>query len=330
MTWRIVEGDCRERLGDIADGSVHCIVTSPPYFGLRDYGTGSWEGGDSSCDHLAPRPGGSDSSGLANYANGLTERAIADKVDQRRQQYCGRCRRCGAMRVDRQIGLEPSPGEFVDVLVDVFRDLRRVLRDDGTVWLNLGDSYSRSAGDRNGNYGRAAHGVALPGGGRDSRRSKFAPIKDKDLIGIPWMVAFALRADGWYLRSEVVWSKSNAMPESVTDRPTSAHEKLFLLSKSPRYFYDAEAIREADSGQDHPRSVLAGQPALEPSNGLMAAHKGLRTTDGRNGTGRNKRNVWEIPTAPFADAHFATFPTKLVEPCVLAGSPPQDPRGGLR
>lgn len=149
-------------------------------------------------------------------------------------------------------------------------------------------------------------------------------LKPKDMVPIPWMVAMALQADGWWLRSDIIWSKPNPMPESVTDRPTKSHEYLFLLAKSEQYHYDAEAIREPDSGQDHPRSVLNGQPSLEPTNGLMSEHKGLRTTGGRNGTGRNRRSVWHIATEPYPEAHFATFPTALVEPCILAGSRPKD------
>jgi len=145
-------------------------------------------------------------------------------------------------------------------------------------------------------------------------------LKEKDLLGIPWMLAFALRADGWFLRSDIIWHKPNPMPESVTDRPTSSHEHVFLLAKSPTYFYDADAIREPDCGNDHARTVLAGQPSLEPSNGLASPHRGLRTVAGRDGLGRNKRNVWTVSPQPFPGAHFATFPMKLIEPCILAGS----------
>lgn len=282
-TWQILEGDCRDVLATLSDQSVHTCVTSPPYFGLRDYG------------------------------------------------------------VAGQIGLEPTPDEFVEAIVTVFREVRRVLRDDGTVWLNLGDSYaSRSLG-----YDAPAGATATVRGtldGRQRKPSSGGDAKPKDLIGVPWMVAFALRADGWYLRSDIVWSKPNPMPESVTDRPTRSHEYLFLLSKSARYFYDDHAIREADVGSDHPRTVLH-RP--EPSGGVSPPHNGIRKADGRNGTGRNKRSVWNVPeqlwsqflvwlndqpkgskpdvwrvaTRPYADAHFATFPPQLIEPCILAGAP---------
>jgi DNA modification methylase len=273
MNWRIEIGDCRDVLRTMPAASIHTVVTSPPYFGLRDYGT------------------------------------------------------------DGQIGLEPTPDEFVAALVGVFREVRRVLRDDGTVWLNLGDSYASAppgtkrpgASESSGLHGAQTserYRLTLDAGtGTKRDTSRIPGVKPKDLLGIPWMVAFALRADGWYLRSDIIWSKPNPMPESVTDRPTKAHEYVFLLSKGPRYFYDADAIREADGGWDHLRSVLDGQPSLEPTNGLMAEHKGLRTTEGRNGAGRNKRSVWTVATQPYAGAHFATFPPKLIEPCILAGAP---------
>jgi DNA modification methylase len=317
-TWEIFEGDVRERLREMSDGSVHCCITSPPYFGLRDYGTGEWTSGSASCDHLAPMPGGTAASTLGDYDNRLTDEAIRQKVADRRPQYSGECPKCGARRIDQQVGLEETPAEYVEKLVEIFREVRRVLRIDGTLWLNLGDSYARSAGPRKGNFGRSAKGVGIPED-RDSRRVR-PWAKEKDLLGIPWTVALALRSDGWFLRSDIIWSKPNPMPESVTDRPTTAHEYVFLLTKSARYFYDAVAIREPDSGTDHVRTVL-DRP--EPSGGLMAPNRGIRRADGRQGRGRNKRSVWEIATQPYPDAHFATFPPKLIEPMVLAGTPRQ-------
>jgi DNA modification methylase len=269
----IVVGDCRESLRAMPARSVQTCVTSPPYFGLRDYGH------------------------------------------------------------DGQIGLEPTPDEFVQALVQVFREVRRVLRDDGTVWLNLGDSYNNRAVNRpsshQGGLGFESEHLGTSwrdhaANGRARMSIQDGDLKEKDLLGIPWMVAFALRADGWYLRSDIIWSKPNPMPESVTDRPTKAHEYLFLLSKGPRYFYDADAVREADQGTDHAhRNVLDGQPSLEPSNGLRSVHGGLRTVEGRNGSGRNRRSVWTVATQPFPGAHFATFPPKLIEPCILAGTSPK-------
>lgn len=306
MTVTIRHGDCREVLRTLPDESVHCCVTSPPYFGLRDYG------------------------------------------------------------VAGQIGLEPTPEEFVAELVAVFREVRRVLRADGTLWLNLGDSYAGSGRGGNpteatstlqgsqasqrasmivrtrpiGSTAREAavtqRGSRLPAGFHENAgnigRAWVPPplgLKQKDLIGAPWMVAFALRADGWYLRQDIIWSKPNPMPESVQDRCTKAHEYLFLLSKSSRYFYDGDAIREADQFTDHPRSVLE-KP--EPSGGVLPPHQGLRTSTGRSGNGRNKRSVWHVATNPFPESHFATFPPALIEPCILAGCPlggtVLDPFGG--
>ena len=226
-------GDCRELLRAMADGGarVQTCVTSPPYFGLRDYG------------------------------------------------------------VEGQIGLENSPAEYVERTVEVFRAVRDVLADDGTVGVNLGDSYT-------GNGGQSPQTGPLFKGRRRQReniclhlRGKGEGFKPKDLMGIPWRVALAVQTDGWYLRSDIIWHKPNPMPESVTDHPTKAHEYLFLLSKSEHYYYDAEAIREPDSGLDHPRNLL---DLREPTGGLMSPHRGIRSAEGRNSKGRNKRSVWTI------------------------------------
>ena len=238
MSYRILTGSCLDVLPTLPAESVHCCVTSPPYFGLRDYGA------------------------------------------------------------DGQIGLESTPDEFVAALVQVFREVRRVLRGDGTLWLNLGDSFG-------------------PG---------------KQLQGIPWRVAFALQADGWYLRSDIIWSKPNPMPESVTDRPTKAHEYLFLLTKQAKYYYDADAIREPNSEltvKVHgPGKYAASNGTSKPMDGLKGDRRdwnrsnpesGLR--NGRELNGRNRRSVWHVATQPFSGAHFATFPPKLIEPCILAGCP---------
>ncbi len=239
--------------------------------------------------------------------------------------------------VEGQIGLEATPEEYVEKLVEVFREVRRVLADDGTLWLNLGDSYAGSRGGGAPSESSTLEGNGHVGGGPKlrsltaSRRRDAVAIprsdyrvpglKPKDLVGMPWRVAFALQADGWYLRSDIIWSKPNPMPESVTDRPTKAHEYLFLLSKAARYFYDADAIREPDAGTDHPRNVLH-KP--EPSGGVMSPHLGIRRAEGRNGDGRNRRSVWTVATEPFPGAHFAVMPQALVEPCILAGSEPGD------
>lgn len=271
-------GDCRDILPTMAAESVHTCVTSPPYFGLRDYGHG------------------------------------------------------------QQIGLEPTPDEFVAALVEVFRAVRRVLRDDGTLWLNLGDSYAGSWGAQGHGPSTAAtmsrHQVANhPKRAQQTGTIRQAGVKPKDLYGIPWRVAFALQADGWYLRQDIIWAKPNPMPESVTDRCTKAHEYLFLLSKSPRYYFDAEAIKEQAAGlnnyppQGGPVPGAPAQSRMRPSapRGSFAGKTEAMADSGRNAfraatETRNKRSVWTVPTKPFAGAHFATFPQELIEPCVLAGA----------
>jgi DNA modification methylase len=321
-TWRIIAGDCRDTLATLPERSVQTCVTSPPYFGLRDYGTGEWEGGDPGCDHRGA-PQQSPRSTLAGNGHGPGRLSPALQAQSAPVREC----RCGARRVDRQIGLEPSPDEFVAALVEVFRAVRRVLRDDGTVWLNLGDTYASKARGSDEGWDKSrltnpgtlqkAQAAALrPTGER--HRGKAAGVKEKDLIGIPWMVAFALRADGWYLRSDIIWAKPNPMPESVTDRPTKAHEYLFLLSKGPRYFYDADAIAEASViGEGAVRNITPGNKGAASTR-----NDGDRFGVVNDGT-RNRRSVWTVATQPYAGAHFATFPPKLIEPCILAGTSPK-------
>jgi len=238
-SYSIINADVLDGLAQMDDGSVQTCVTSPPYWGLRDYG------------------------------------------------------------VEGQIGLEKTPDEYVERMVTVFREVRRVLKDDGTLWLNLGDSYAS---------------LALAS----------SAIKHKDIVGIPWRVAFALQADGWYLRQDIIWHKPNPMPESVKDRCTKAHEYLFLLSKAKRYYFDSDAIREefADKRKGNPGVYKAGlQNCIMPRgvHGKNVTGHGWNT-DGSI-TGRNKRSVWTVATQPFSEAHFATFPPKLIEPCILAGCP---------
>jgi len=324
----ILNGDCRYELGSIPTGSVHCVVTSPPYWGLRDYGT------------------------------------------------------------DSQIGLEDTPEEYVAALKAVFLEVRRVLREDGTVWLNLGDSYAGSWGAQSRGNAAGEESSTLEGGSMLSARQILAHpkgtgtgslkntpgLKAKDLVGIPWRVALELQADGWYLRQDIIWHKPNPMPESVTYRCTKAHEYLFLMAKSERYYYDQAAILEPSVTNDIRRPygskgawVMDGRPEEqkhggEPrsfngskfNTGKTAEHQqgrsstkprkqrkpaGWDTGDGSHGTihrdgrateveyteteceTRNRRSVWTIPTAPYPAAHFATFPPKLIEPCILAGCP---------
>jgi len=238
------------------------------------------------------------------------------------QQFHGTCRKCGATRIDSQIGIEPTPEAYVARMVEVFREVRRVLRDDGTLWLNLGDSYS---GGKIGRADAERNGVDGFTGGQKFKGEKFSQravpdgLKPKDLVGIPWRVAFALQADGWYLRSDIIWAKPNPMPESVTDRPTKAHEYMFLLAKSERYYYDAEAIKEpaTDTGSANGRDGRVEDLSARPPN---SSPRTLRRLD-YSQRGRNKRSVWTIPTEPFPEAHFATFPQALIEPCIKAGCP---------
>jgi DNA modification methylase len=320
---RIIIGDALAQLRVMPAESVHCCVTSPPYYGLRDYGTAQWEGGDEDCDHKQGRPG-------AGRADG-----IVDERAQRNRDGIGAmggdCRQCGAVRIDQQIGIEPSPDEYIAALVAVFREVRRVLRKDGTLWLNIGDSYASSP-PGNKTVGVSAksglHGIngqsgqyreTLAGGHATKRdTSKIAGIKPKDLIGIPWMLAFALRADGWWLRQDIIWAKPNPMPESVTDRCTKAHEYMFMLSKSERYWFDAAAIAEAAKFPEGSWGRTSKYDA--DTSGKFRTMYG----DGRRWEGaetRNRRSVWTVSTEPYSEAHFATFPPALIEPCILAGCP---------
>lgn len=262
-TYRILVGDVREQLTRLRAGCVQTCVTSPPYFGLRDYG------------------------------------------------------------VAGQIGREGTVAEYVETMVRVFREVRRVLRDDGTLWLNLGDSYTMTGGTgmqgKNGQRAdrRFTAERQAPRGGADG-------LKPKDLIGVPWRVAFALQADGWYLRQDIIWHKPNPMPESVTDRCTKAHEYLFLLSKSERYYWDREAMQEpsiyaGDVKKLGAKSLSRGQAAgmgEDPHGGGLNSTYQVKPT-------RNRRSVWTIAARPYKGAHFATFPETLVEPCILAGSAPR-------
>ncbi len=287
--------DCRAGLAGLADGSVQTCVTSPPYYGLRNYG------------------------------------------------------------VDGQLGLERTPEEYVEKLVLVFREVRRVLRDDGTLWLNLGDSYASGKGtcfNPGGNTSsfnvhlKACNVHPLDRGNKSTLEA--SGLKPKDLIGIPWRTAFALQADGWYLRSDIIWDKCNPMPESVTDRPTKAHEYLFLLSKSQRYYYDGKAIAEpcVESNDDRPRMGQGPNTQYKQKRAEMVMPNGKHSrtdkqaagrrivdnvakarANGANhdspfGSTRNKRSVWTVATKPFKAAHFATFPPDLIRPCILAGCAP--------
>jgi DNA modification methylase len=300
--YELLVGDCIEQLKKLPENSIHTCVTSPPYYGLRDYG------------------------------------------------------------VEGQIGLEETPEQFLQKLVDVFREVRRVLRDDGTLWVNIGDTYAGTGKSGGGKQGKrweeCGQKIEGPKGGRWMPAP--AGTKQKDLLGIPWMLAFALRADGWYLRQDIIWNKSNPMPESVRDRCTKAHEYVFLLSKSPHYYFDHEAIKEPAVGggevgtgvgwnttsKTDPRDGRADRPRSRRDSFKREGSKREQTIPGQaygthrpdreesawDTTMRNRRSVWTMATRPFKGAHFATFPPALVEPCILAGCPVGgtvlDPFGG--
>lgn len=268
MNIEILQGDCVESLKKLEDQSINTCITSPPYWGLRNYG------------------------------------------------------------VDGQLGLEETAEEFIEGMVRVFSEVKRVLRDDGTVWLNLGDSYNTTqAGNKTWGDGVGANKHYVDGS-IPKKRNLIQGLKKKDLVGIPWRVAFALQADGWYLRQDIIWHKPNPMPESVRDRCTKAHEYIFLLSKKAKYYYDNETIKE---DAKYPQGPSAAHAIRKGSKDPL-----MRTRAGLNKIGanpkKNKRSVWTITTKPFKGAHFATFPKDLIEPCVLAGCPKGgtvlDPFGG--
>jgi len=274
MSHIILQGDCIEMLRTLPDASVHCCMTSPPYWGLRDYGHGG------------------------------------------------------------QIGLEETPEKFVERLVAVFREVRRVLREDGTCWVNLGDSYASSPrGNKNGWEGSGLNGIQsatyqakLNGGTAKSMdKTKVDGLKPKDLVGIPWRVAFALQADGWWLRQDIIWHKPSPMPESVTDRCTKAHEYVFLLTKSQNYFFDAEAIKEESVHKPAQREVVVNEDGRKAvRSDIESRHRssingGQSLQSSPDGT-RNRRSVWKIASRPYKGAHFATMPPELAETCIKAGS----------
>jgi DNA modification methylase len=256
------------------------------------------------------------------------------------RQAASNCPHCGAIRIDNQIGLEQTPDAYVAEMVGVFREVRRVLRDDATLWLNLGDSYSTHAAGKVADpmakstlAGVKTQAVANESSRAQGKYRKDDTLPEKNLIGIPWRVAFALQADGWYLRQDIIWSKPASMPESVTDRCTKAHEYIFLLSKSPRYHFDAAAIAEkaiGDPGGNVRPTKGAGQDLMRTRNGLHLAQERARQNGGFET--RNKRSVWTVPSQAFSESHFATFPPALIEPCILAGCPRDglvlDPFGG--
>ena len=262
---KLYRGDCLEVMREIPDKYVQCCVTSPPYWGLRDYGN------------------------------------------------------------DAQLGLEKTPEEYVNNMVEVFREVKRILKKDGTLWLNLGDSYAGSG------KGRNADGSHQEGGKQGTSRGTIegkltkmetVNLKPKDLVGIPWRVAFALQADGWYLRQDIIWAKPNPMPESVKDRCTKSHEYIFLMSKNKKYYYDIDAIKEPSVYPNDNRKARQNVETYNHMNSNIGQIKAvINPKNAKIYPKRNKRSVWTVATKPFKAAHFATFPPKLIEPCILAGCP---------
>jgi DNA modification methylase len=326
MGIKILKGDCLETLKSLDEQSINTCVTSPPYWGLRDYGTGEWVGGNADCLHKSAKKNADKTGGFT----GKRIRKIGGSENNKYLKHKKNCSDCGATRKDNQLGMEDTPEEFVENLVRVFKEVKRVLRDDGTVWLNLGDSYYNYRPGK----GQSLSKQSVSNTDQDlpqdcaRRGNKIAGLKEKDLVGIPWRVAFALQADGWYLRQDIIWHKPNPMPESVRDRCTKSHEYIFLLSKNPKYYYDNEAIKEdaksAGKKSDGFKGRQGGAEYHATGGGIGSEEKIYNK--------KNKRSVWTITTKPYKEAHFATFPTELIEPCVLAGCPEGgtvlDPFGG--
>jgi DNA modification methylase len=302
---KIEFGDCRETMRKWASQGVKAqtCVTSPPYYGLRDYGTAKWEGGDSHCEHSISMP--------TKWNDPKRGTVLRPEVGHRGGSSSN-CHLCGAKRIDEQLGLEDTPDDYIKNMVEVFRCVWDVLEDDGTLWVNIGDSYCNSNGFARASpeYQREGRNN-MPANDRKLDKLHATGLKTKDLIGIPWMLAFALRADGWYLRQDIIWSKPNAMPEPVQDRCTKSHEYVFLLSKSHKYYYDIEAIQEP--------AIYAGDDRGSRTDSRRGTE--ANSVSGKTGEFKNKRSVWTVTTKPYSGAHFAVFPTELIEPCILAGAP---------
>ena len=331
----------------LPDASVHCVVTSPPYWGLRDYGLGRWQGGDAECSHKRR---------LANpIAASTLQGAVETHSNHQLEGWAGGvCGHCGARQEAQGIGLEPTLGEWVEGIVAAMREVHRVLRSDGTLWLNLGDAYAGSWGNYGSRKGQQRSRISerwhrpayenVDNGFRDKPPgAEMEGLPPKNLMGQPWRIAFALQDDGWILRSAVVWAKPNPMPESVADRPTSSYEMIFMFSKQGRYFYDGYAIKQASITGDMRRPYGSdgawqmdgrpeeqrhgGEPRLtDKQRGHGRRHQGFNdrwdgmTKAEQQQDGANARNVWTFPTQPRPEAHFATYPDELPRRCILAGT----------
>lgn len=326
--WKLFNGDSLEVLKQLPDKTVDCCITSPPYYGLRDYGTGTWEGGDPDCDHIAnPKATKVQGNPLFN------ENRPSREGTHTKGYYKTICQKCGAVRVDEQIGLEETPEQYIDRLVKVFHEIKRCMKDTGTLWINIGDTYWGS-----GSKGTDFTEYFSNKGAKQSTNKGTCDMsniprmtgnkgiyKNKDLIGIPWMLAFALRADGWYLRQDIIWHKPNPMPESVKDRCVKSHEYVFLLSKNKSYYFDYEAI-QTEANEAYEGRYKYDFYNGEKEHGSDGPGESINTAGKKNFTGKaNKRDVWTVNVGGgYSDednAHYATYPKKLIEPCVLAGCP---------
>jgi len=308
----IYNEDVISGLAQIPNESVQCVVTSPPYWGLRDYGTAAWVGGDSTCNHY--RDNKISNQCLTGEKN--VEGGIGDAI------YKDMCKKCGAKRIDQQLGLEKTPEEYVLEMVKVFREVKRVLKKDGTLWLNLGDTYSSS---------------------NESTIKSGNLIKPKDLVGIPWSVAFALRTDGWYLRSDIIYHKINPKPESVKDRPSQSYEHIFLLTKNAKYYFDYKSIQQEPSESYKKDKRLPGilRQRFYKNSKYLKEEYGSKEFKNLNIPGQkpntmhllrakgqkdqyyekvNCKDVWSIKTNNFKGAHFATFPPEIPVRCIKAGT----------
>jgi DNA modification methylase len=309
---KILHGNCIDKIKELDDNSIDCVVSSPPYFGLRDYGTAQWNGGNPNCSHAYGR---NTRGGLSDFQKN-NKGSFGDEAVKSGE--C--CKLCGAKRIDEQFGLEKTYQDYLANTVKVFETFKPKLKDTATIWWNVGDSYS--SGKRTSTTNQSLRGNKNYGVTRTPVQNG---IKEKDLLMIPNRVAIALQDAGWYIRSEIIWYKPNPMPESVRDRPTSAHEKIWLITKSKKYYYDADAIREplAASSLNRLNQDIKNQKGSTRGNGGMKSNGNMKAVG--NKETKNKRNVWTVTTKPCKEAHFATFPKDLIEPCIKAGCP----EGGL-
>lgn len=304
-----------EDMSEIPDASVHCCVTSPPYFGLRDYGTGTWVGGSDTCNHALRKP-----STVAKQVASSSLHGGKSTVGFQKQSWLGGLCGCGAQRIDEQIGLEATLTQYIERLVGVFREVRRVLRQDGTAWIIIGDSYCSSdkwggGGENTGKHRVTDDGSVPSWASRTKTSSPQDGIKSKDLMGVPWTLAFALRADGWWVRDAIIWHKTNPMPSSVTDRCTMAYEFIFMLAKSSEYYADMESVKYRIQDKAHYR--FGNKAAYNRTTGNMR----LDAPDDASYAEANLRNVWALNTQPYPAAHFAVFPPEIAMRCIRIGCP---------